>query len=206
MERYNPWWRNEDDISYRQWEKNEVRWVPEIIKRMTLKPFSLHFLTGPRQVGKTTAIRILIHQLIKKRDPKSVFYYACDELNDYKELGEVLDDYLDTRDSWGIKKSVIFLDEITFVNEWWRALKNRIDKGDLRKEVIVVTGSASIDLLMQKELFPGRRGAGKDHVLNPLSFSAFIKVRSGLEVGYGDLSSVGSERGLLPSSAAPNRT
>lgn len=169
---------------------SEVKWVPEMVKRITLKPFSLHFLTGPRQVGKTTAIKILIHQLIKERDPKSIFYYACDELTDHRELGEVLDDYIGARNSWGIAKSVIFLDEITFVNEWWRALKSRIDSGDLRKDVIVVTGSASIDLLMQREMFPGRRGYGKDLVLHPLSFSAFARIRGGLDIGCGDLSSL----------------
>jgi len=130
----------------------------------------LHFLSGPRQVGKTTAIKILIHQLLEKKDPKSIFYYSCDELIDNKELGEVLDSYISTRKSWGIKKSIIFLDEITFVTDWWRAVKSRIDAGIFRSDVLILSGSATIDLLKHKELFPGRRGFGLDLILSPLDW------------------------------------
>jgi len=188
MERFNPWWTNEPDIGYEQWKDAEVNWVPEIVNRITLKPFSLHFLSGPRQVGKTTAMKILIHRLAEQRPAKSLFYYSCDELTDFRELGEVLDNYIAARSAWNISSSVIFLDEITFVHEWWRAVKSRIDSGALKKDVIVVTGSARIELLKQKETFPGRRGNGKDIVLYPLDFSSFVKVRGDLDVKSGDIS------------------
>jgi predicted AAA+ superfamily ATPase len=188
MERYNPWWFDEPDIVYERWKKAEIQWFPQVVNEITLKPFSLHFLSGPRQVGKTTAIKILIHELIKKKPEKSIFYYSCDELTDHKELSEVLDNYLEARKTWGIMGSLIFLDEVTFVSEWWRSVKARIDSGELNKDVLVITGSARIDLLKQKETFPGRRGNGKDFLLHPLSFSAYAKVRGGLEIKSGALS------------------
>lgn len=188
MERHNPWWVNEPDIGYEQWKDAEINWIPEVVDRITLKPFSLHFLYGPRQVGKTTALKILIQKLITIRHAKSVFYYSCDELTDFRELGEVLDNYLSARSAWNISSSVIFLDEITFVDEWWRALKARIDSGALKKDILVVTGSARIELLKQKETFPGRRGNGKDLVLYPLDFSSFVKVRENLNVKAGGVS------------------
>jgi len=187
MERYNPWWKGEEDMDYEQWERAEVRWLPDIIRTITIKPFSLHFLSGPRQVGKTTAIKILIQKLIKEMNPMAVFYYSCDELTDHTELGEVLDDYLAARKSLRIRKSVIFLDEITFVSDWWRAVKSRIDTGSLKNDVLVVTGSASIDLLKQKERFPGRRGYGADLVLHPLDFATYIRIRSGLDIKSGSV-------------------
>ena len=94
MEEYNPWWFNEIDPLYEEWLNLKVKWVPEILEKFEFKPYSLHFFIGPRQVGKTTALKILIHQLIKERNPKSIFYYACDELADYRELGEILDNYI----------------------------------------------------------------------------------------------------------------
>jgi predicted AAA+ superfamily ATPase len=188
MERYNPWWVDEPDIVYERWKRAEIQWFPPVVNEIILKPFSLHFLSGPRQVGKTTAIKILIHELIKKKPVKSIFYYSCDELTDHKELSEVLDNYLEARKAWGIIGGVIFLDEITFVSEWWRSVKARIDSGELNKDIVVITGSARIDLLKQKETFPGRRGNGKDLLLHPLSFSAYAKVRSGLEIKSGALS------------------
>lgn len=72
-------------------------------------------------------IKILIYDLIKYRDPRPIFY-SCDEVADYRELGEIIDNYQSARKEWGIKSSIIFLDEITFVNEWYRAIKSRIDR------------------------------------------------------------------------------
>ncbi len=190
MERYNPWWTNEPDVLFEQWRASKVRWVPKVVDAMGLKPFSMHFLSGPRQVGKTTAIKILIQRLIKERPAKSVFYYSCDELTDFRELGEVLDNYLRARGPWGVKGSVIFLDEVTFVDDWWRAVKARIDAGEFAADVVVVTGSARLDLLRQKETFPGRRGAGRDYAMHPLAFSAFVRILEGLETKQGSLAAL----------------
>ena len=175
MEEQNPWWNNEVDIKYEQWKSSKIKWKPEIINEISLKPFSLNFLIGPRQVGKTTSLKILVHDLIKKRNPKSIFYFSCDELIDFRELGEVLDSYISAKKSWGIKKSIIILDEITFVEDWFRAIKSRIDKGIFSNDVLIITGSASLELLKEKERFPGRRGHGKDIYFYPLSFSEYCK-------------------------------
>jgi len=177
MERFNPWWQDEPDEHITNWEQNEIKWRPDIIKNIKLEPFSLHFLTGPRQIGKTTSIKILINDLLKqKTSPNSIFYYQCDELVDFKELGEILDNYYNIREYWGVKQSYIFLDEITFVQDWWRAIKARIDNNQFKNDIVVLTGSASIDLLKQKERFPGRRGHGQDLILLPLSFNNYIKL------------------------------
>lgn len=181
MQEQNPWWAGEEDHTYEQWKRYKVRWVPSIIEQMSFEPFSLHFLIGPRQVGKTTAVKICIQNLVKRRNPKSVFYYSCDELSDHRELGEVLDNYLAARKEWGINNSILFLDEITFVEDWWRAVKFRIDTGVLRKDVLVVTGSASIELLGEKERFPGRRGGGRDLYLPPLDFAEYVQKLGGVE-------------------------
>lgn len=187
MERYNPWWINEDDYTYLEWKNAEINWLPRVLEELSMEPFSLNFIYGPRQVGKTTALKILIHQLIKKEDPKSVFYYSCDELTDHRELGEVLDNYLSARKAWGIKRSRIFLDEVTFVSDWWRAVKSRIDSGELSGDVITITGSASIELMKHTELFPGRRGRGGDHIMMPLNFSRYSEVFSGIRPASGDI-------------------
>ena len=190
MERYNPWWANEADIIYETWQSSKLKWIPDIINKIKLKPYSLHFLSGPRQVGKTTAIKILIHKLLEKKDPKSIFYYSCDELTDHKELGDVLDNYISARKSWDIERSYIFLDEITFVSDWFRAVKSRIDSGDFKSDVLVLTGSATLDLLKHKELFPGRRGFGLDHVLYPLDFSNYVSLFGGLKLKSGSISTL----------------
>ncbi len=177
MEYTNPWWEGELHDKYVEWKESDIKWIPPIVNMMEVKPFSLNFIIGPRQIGKTTSIMVFIYDiLLKKRDPKSIFYFPCDELSDYKELGEVLDDYLRFKESKGIKSSIIFLDEITFVDEWWRAIKARIDAGKFKNDVLFISGSASIELIAGKERFPGRRGEGKDYYILPLTFHEYVKL------------------------------
>ena len=90
----------------------------------------------------------------KRQNPKSVFYYSCDELSDYRELGEIMDNYLAAREEWGIKSSVMFLDEITFLEGWERVIKWVLDQGLLKGKFVYITGSSTA--FLKSETFPGR--------------------------------------------------
>lgn len=182
MERFNPWWRREADQAYQDWEKAPIRWFPDEVRSLSLRPFSLNFLSGPRQVGKTTAIKLLVAELLKTRPAESIFYYSCDEVSDHRELGEVLDGYLASSAARGRKGRAVFLDEVTSVRDWWRALKSRIDDGSLRGDTVTVTGSASLELMKQRERFPGRRGSGTDVTMRPRSFGEYVATLSGPQV------------------------
>jgi predicted AAA+ superfamily ATPase len=150
-----------------------------LLEKISLKPFSLNFVFGPRQVGKTTLLKLLIRDLLAKGVEKErIFYFKCDKLANYKELDEVLKAYFEFRKSRGISSSFILLDEITFPREWFRTVKYYIDVGEFRQDVLILTGSLSMYLKKEVELFPGRRGFGKDFVMLPLSFREFIKVFS----------------------------
>ncbi len=181
LEEQNPWWRGreciEEDEDYRKWSSAKLKWIPSLFYEIKLEPFSLNFVFGPRQVGKSTLIKLLIKKLLDDGvEPKAVFYYRCDELSDYKELGEVIDEYLKFRR--GVRTSYIFLDEATMPREWYRAIKLRIDMGLFRGDVLTLTGSLSMYVKREVETFPGRRGKGGDYVMYPLSFREFLKVRS----------------------------
>jgi len=174
---YNPWWQKEPDLFYQEWFNKKIKWIPKILNEIPISGFSLNFITGPRQVGKTTALKIFINRLLKKNvNPFSIFYCPCDELLTFSELGEVLDQYLSIKNAYNIKLSYIILDEISFVKEWWRAIKIRIDSGKFKNDVIIISGSSSVELLKEKERFPGRRGTGKDLILYPLNFGDFVEL------------------------------
>jgi hypothetical protein len=177
----NPWWKGkgyiEKDEDYRKWKEKKIKWTPKMLDAVGLKPFSLHFIFGPRQVGKTTLVKLLVKKLLEKNiSPASIFYFRCDELRDYKELKEAVDAYMDFREREEIENSVILLDEITAPSEWWRTIKSMIDDGLFKKDVLILTGSASIEVKKEMEFFPGRRGYGKDFALLPLSFREFVEV------------------------------
>ena len=158
-----------------KWRNARVRWIPKEINALSLKPFSLNFIYGPRQVGKTTLIKLAIKDLLTKVKPEAIFYYSCDLLINHEELLDILRRYLRIKEERGIKTSYIFLDEVTYVSDWFRVIKYGIDRGLFKDDVITITGSTSIFLRGDIETFPGRRGFGVDIVLYPLSFQSYIK-------------------------------
>jgi len=192
IEEYNPWWVSKERINevevYRKYEESEVRWVPDVIERVSLSPYSLNFIFGPRQVGKSTALILLIKRLLEEEraNPKSIFYFSCDKLADYKELDEIIGEYVKFKRANNISSSFIFLDEITYPREWYRALKSRIDRGDFRNDVLVVTGSLSMSAKREIETFPGRRGGGKNLLMLPLPFSKYAELFN-VDIQKGDL-------------------
>lgn len=46
----------------------------------------------------------------------------------------------------------------------------------LKDDVLIITGSSSINIKKHTESFPGRRGHGGDFMLMPLSFRDFLEV------------------------------
>ena len=174
---FNPWYINQKDIVIERWENMKMRWIPEWLKDISLEPPSLNFIIGPRQVGKTTGIKLLINKLLENRDPWSIFYYDCSNLTNFEELKKVIDYYLKIKEKRNIKISYIFLDEITHVNDWWRTIKLYIDIGKFKDDVITITGSSSIKLKGEVELFPGRRGNGKNIYVYPLSFREYLNIK-----------------------------
>jgi hypothetical protein len=173
----NPWWYNELDEKFEAWQGRPVKWRPKLVNSIDITTPGLNFLTGPRQVGKTTTLKILINDAIENhQDPYSIFYCPCDEIVDFRELGEVLDSYLSIKTSRNIDHSLIIIDEITLAQDWWRAIKARIDDGKLIRDMVILSGSASIELLKEKERFPGRRGQGLDFTLYPLSFQEYAAI------------------------------
>ncbi len=177
----NPWWKGKEhfkeDEEFKKWEEKKIKWQPKLLSEITFKPFSLHFLFGPRQVGKTTLIKLMIQKLLEKEvKPEQIFYFKCDELKDYKELHDLLETYFSIREEFDVKSSHIFLDEITFAEEWFRTIKSLIDEGKFKEDIVFISGSVSLEIKKEIEYFPGRRGGGKDYLLRPLSFREFIKI------------------------------
>ncbi len=173
LEEMNPWWFTDnwerEDPQIRDWKSMEIRWFPKWIDKISLEPFSLNFVYGPRQVGKTTGIKLLIRKIIERDiDPKNIVYINCELLIDQKHLLNILREFSD--------KKYIFLDEVTSLEYWWKPLKGLIDLGKLRNSVVTVTGSSTIKLRKFTEAFPGRRGKGKKLEILPLSFPEFLEV------------------------------
>jgi len=205
----NPWWAGpqhiEDDPDYAKWLGSAPRWEPRLLKEVDLAAPSLSFVLGPRQVGKTTLVKLLAKKLLDGGErPEAVFYYRCDQLADFKELDEVIREYLRFRKVRGIERSCLFLDEVTYPSQWWRAVKFLIDAGELQKDTLVLSGSLSMFATGEIETFPGRRGGGRDYVMHPLGFRDFVRVAGGRAAPEGVVDLRGEVLARLSSSLLPS--
>lgn len=180
LQKYNPWWQDakliEQDEKILDFENQKIKYVPDFVNN-DFSISGVYILKGPRQVGKSTALKLLIRKLIQKEkiDPEQIFFFQCDIVEDFKELAEVIETYLGGLSDKNQHKYLI-LDEISFVEEWPRAIKHLIDRGDIKNASVILSGSLSLELRGGAELMPGRRGkAGKiDFELLPVDFSQYL--------------------------------
>lgn len=176
LARQNVWWegRIENDVHLAQWRQHERKWKPLELEELPLEAFALNMVIGPRQVGKTTLLKFAVEKLLTSGiNPKHVLYCRCDEIIDETQLREIITQFIEYA---GSKKVFIFLDEVTEVKNWARVIKGLIDDGDLKEAVATVSGSNAFQLQKGSELFPGRRGKGKDIYVLPLLFSEYVAV------------------------------
>lgn len=137
----------------------------------------IYILTGSRQVGKSTLLKLIIKNLLKKNfPPNCIFYLPCDTITDFRNLLFEIEQFIQTV---GNNYFVLFLDEVTYVKEWDRAIKSLADAGLFRNGSVTITGSDSYILKEAMMRFPGRRGEADegDFHLHPLSFHEYVFLR-----------------------------
>lgn len=139
----------------------------------------IYLLTGGRQIGKSTSLKLLIKEKLLKKEfpPEQIFYLPCDQIETHQELSVIL------RLFWeGLpdpkKPFLLLIDEVTYVKEWDRAIKALADEGWFRYGFCIITGSDSLILKEAMSRFPGRRGeaAQTDFIIRPLDFKEYIEL------------------------------
>jgi uncharacterized protein len=179
--RQNPWWGGDPawqaaDPHLRLLEAQPMRLEADLLAGLDLQRPGIHVLRGPRQVGKSTDLKLLVVRALAEglRRPRSVVYLALDQLEGrhLSELAATVERALDLAERKA--PGLLALDEVTSVEGWQTAVKSLWDQGLIREDVVVCTGSSAIDLqLGAAERLPGRRGAGTDHLALPQSFASF---------------------------------
>lgn len=174
----NFWWegkeRIKEDSKIQDWEKSKIKWVPKQVLEFKKEP-GIFILRGPRQVGKSTCLKLIIQDLLKKHNPKSIFFFDCEALYDFKELKETIEEYFKFLEIINLKeKTFIFLDEVTSVENWAKAIKFLADQGVFKNTRLFITGSNSLDLKRGGERMPGR--LEKEEKFYPLNFREFVKL------------------------------
>lgn len=185
LRKQNPWWENpnriEEDPKIRDYEAANVKWIPRLKKYLFLDKNVVYSIRGPRQVGKTTLLKIIIRELLPKNNAFNIFYFACDLLKDNVALKDLLDIYLKWVRSQNQERIHIFLDEISSVNEWQKAIKQFIDLNGNNNLTIILTGSHTLDIKNSTERLPGRLGEKESvpthKILLPMKFAEYVQMR-----------------------------
>lgn len=153
------------------WEKEDLH-----LKRLEEAPFRRPFprlepsqgttvIRGPRQIGKTSWLKSILSEQLNRG--RRCFYASCERQKDFRDLAELLR---------GLRQyDIVLLDEISFVDEWARAVKAEADTGKM--PILVVTGSNALDLRRGSERLPGRMSVDGELCLLPMDFDEFVAMR-----------------------------
>lgn len=184
--RSNPWWRRDgweaDDLHLRRLRTSPLLLATPEVDEIDLGTPAVHVLRGPRQVGKSTDLKLLVRRALEAGiGSRGVVYLSLDLLEDQPAaaLVESVHRALElAAPSAGPR--LILLDEITATERWQTAVKVLWDEGRIDRDIVVCTGSSAADLAAgAAERLPGRRGAGRDLLVLPQDFAAFAHALDG---------------------------
>ena len=161
-------------------------------------PPGIYTIGGGRQVGKTTLVKQFMVRLLRRGDEASDICYITGELirgaDDFRrELTEAAEGSAD-----GLRH--LFVDEITFVDQWPQVIKFLADAGILERVVLIITGSDLVVMQDALKQLPGRRGPAPivDFLYRPLTFRAFCCLRRRLPLDAVGALSAGEPGSPLP--------
>jgi predicted AAA+ superfamily ATPase len=207
---YNPWWGREgweaEDSHLRRLRMRAVQLPAPQVEELDLSRPAIHILRGPRQVGKSTDLKLLVRRALQSGvAARQIVYLSLDLLEEQPaaELVSTIARALELARSGAARPRLILLDEVTAASGWRISIKTLWDDGRIDSDVVVCTGSSAIDLARgAAERLPGRRGAGRDMLVLPQGFASFARaldanVPPGLGLTIADILSEDGRTALL---------
>lgn len=146
------------------------------LDRLPMEP-GIIMIRGPRQYGKSTWLEQRIRESVLKFGPGSAYYLNGDEIADAAELVQRI---RELAASFNPRRKVnrLFIDEITAIDDWQKALKRLADAGELSDILVVTTGSRAADLRRGAERLLGRKArlTRTSYYFTPVPFAEFRRV------------------------------
>lgn len=136
-------------------------------------------IRGARQFGKSTWLEQQTKKTIETFGPGSAFYINGDEVPNSQSLGELIRKTIALYPATlAIRR--LFIDEITAVKDWTSILKRLLDAGELKKVLVITTGSRATDLHRGPERLPGRKGkfGRTEYLFTPVCYRTFHRACS----------------------------
>ena len=92
----NPWWRSPDEIHFdrhmRAFQNSSFRYYPEkLFEEIPPEKPGVYTIRGPRQIGKTTFLKLYIEDLLERGvKPSNIMFFLCDGIGDRFDLIETV--------------------------------------------------------------------------------------------------------------------
>jgi len=194
IERMNPWWAGKPQ---RPLPETRRHLVAMIHRRFEARLAPIVVVRGPRQIGKTTALRQVIQDLLDRGvPPRRIFAVQFDELPEarLKEpilrivdwfekavLGKTLNEVAHAGE-----QSYLVFDEVQNLKDWAPQLKFLVDHAETR---VLVTGSSALRIEAGRDSLAGRITTIEAGVLSLTEIASF----RGRDIGQPELVDNGLE-------------
>lgn len=172
LSQFNLWWRGEKIADSPSWKRAAFSEFYQSVKNPIGSRAT--FLSGARQIGKTTLIMQAIEALLQEGVPASNILYATFDHPLLKLTG--IDNTISAWREREAKKDgveYVFLDEAQFIPDWGTWVKHQVDFNKQRR--VIFTGSATPIIQVDQE-----SGLGRWHTikLSTLSFYEYVQIKN----------------------------
>ena len=149
------------------WHSESILEKSAIPLRILQTPFgSVSLLYGPRQIGKTSSLKLFLSQL---SDTDTAIFTDCSVVINKEDLYKHLRGRIHGA-------STVVLDEVQAVPDWHLAIRTLCNEGALKGSRLWCTGSEARYLLESGERLPGRKGQGRIVFARPWSFREYMQL------------------------------
>lgn len=167
------------DPQLRRLYRQPYQFRSEILEQLPVDTPGIFTLGGGRQIGKTTLLKQWMADLLARGiAPRTIAFFSGELIDNHHSLLSLIQDQLDSMPT--MQLNYLIIDEVTYIDDWDKAVKYAADAGMLDQTVLVLTGSDLHFIQEARMRFPGRRGKADtaDFHLYPLSFREFLSLKN----------------------------
>lgn len=172
-------WQTDNHL--RQLKMQPYLYVNPIIEELPRKIPGIYTLEGGRQIGKTTLLKQWIVSLIEEGvDPQSIMFFTGELIDDHHALVSLLQTFIENHATHD--RLFIVVDEVTYIENWDKAIKFMADAGLFHRCIVILTGSDLTLMQIARMTFPGRRGNADrvDFHVHALSFKEVLMLKKSI--------------------------
>jgi len=163
----NPWW----EVDFHTKSVPRPKYQNKLSKLLPMRDIVL--LTGLRRVGKTTIIKQIVEELLRKVKPELIFYASLDAYGLEKySIHEIVTRYRTIHRLGLDQKIYVFLDEIAFKENFQKELKDFYDNENIK----IYASASSASILRDKKAY--LTGRTRTIEILPLDFEEFLVFRN----------------------------